>query len=249
MNLNYDVVMLTKNSEPILDNCLTSLYESFPVNNLIIVDGISTDRTLKILAKYPRVKIFSCKGTRAEAREEGIKQVETEWFLFLDSDVILCKDWFKKVKTEMKEDVGAIWGLIHEPIPHLNKFIFEYYLHIHNLAFQIRGGCHDSLIRTKLMKHIIIPGNLHAFEDSFIADRIKKRGYKFLVSNQAYCFHIRPKTDWNLNELLKNGKAEFEGMVNSRKFSYLLLLSSWLLYAIFQVRGSMGDQNFLEFRS
>ncbi len=44
-----DVVMLTKNSEHILNKCLTSIYENVPVKRLIVVDGSSTDSTLKIM--------------------------------------------------------------------------------------------------------------------------------------------------------------------------------------------------------
>jgi len=31
--------------------------------------------------------------------------------MFADSDVILCKDWFKKAERYIKDDVGAVWGL------------------------------------------------------------------------------------------------------------------------------------------
>ena len=47
-----DVVMLTKNSEHLLDKCLVSIYANVPVNNLIVVDGFSTDRTLKIVDAF-----------------------------------------------------------------------------------------------------------------------------------------------------------------------------------------------------
>ncbi len=31
--------------------------------------------------------------------------------MFVDSDVVLCKNWFKKVSRYIREDVGAIWGV------------------------------------------------------------------------------------------------------------------------------------------
>ncbi len=43
-----DVVLLTKNSDYLLEKCITSIYENIPVNNLIVVDGFSTDRTMDI---------------------------------------------------------------------------------------------------------------------------------------------------------------------------------------------------------
>ena len=94
------MVILTKNSEHLLNKCLKSIYGNVPVKRLIIVDEFSTDNTLKIInefnKKHGNVKIITEKGSRAKARERGIREVKTEWFMFLDSDVILCKDWFKR---------------------------------------------------------------------------------------------------------------------------------------------------------
>jgi glycosyltransferase involved in cell wall biosynthesis len=77
-----DVVMLTKNSELLLDKCLKSIYENMPVNRLIVVDAFSTDNTLRILdefgKRYGNIKIISDSGSRGRAREMGIREVETE---------------------------------------------------------------------------------------------------------------------------------------------------------------------------
>jgi len=42
-----DVVMITKNSDFMLKRCIESIYANLPVENLIIVDGFSTDKTFK----------------------------------------------------------------------------------------------------------------------------------------------------------------------------------------------------------
>jgi glycosyltransferase involved in cell wall biosynthesis len=34
-----DVIVLTKNSEHLLDKCITSIYENVLVKNLIVIDG------------------------------------------------------------------------------------------------------------------------------------------------------------------------------------------------------------------
>ena len=98
-----DVVLLTKNSEHLLAKCLTSIYKNVPVHQLIVVDGYSTDHTLEIFQKFNQkhgnIKIIKTTGTRAHAREKGIQHVTTEYFAFIDSDVILCRDWFKKAQA------------------------------------------------------------------------------------------------------------------------------------------------------
>src|SRR3972149_9876612 len=106
-----DGVVLTKNSDHLLDKCLASIYENVPVGNLIVVDGFSTDETLKIVGKvnheHGNVEVLQVNGSRARAREAGIRQVETDWFMFVDSDVILSRDWFKKAQRSVKNDTGA----------------------------------------------------------------------------------------------------------------------------------------------
>ena len=51
---SVDVVLLTKNSEKVLEKCLESVYQNVPVNQLIVVDGYSTDGTLGILDGFNR---------------------------------------------------------------------------------------------------------------------------------------------------------------------------------------------------
>ena len=45
---------LTKNSEGLLRQSLASVYKNVPVDNLIIVDDDSTDRTVEIVKEFQR---------------------------------------------------------------------------------------------------------------------------------------------------------------------------------------------------
>jgi glycosyltransferase involved in cell wall biosynthesis len=75
---------------------LKSVYENVPVRRLIVIDAYSSDNTHGILAEfeqiYRNVDIISKKGSRGEARQRGIQEAQTDWFLFVDSDVVLCKN-------------------------------------------------------------------------------------------------------------------------------------------------------------
>jgi len=107
--------MITKDSDHLLSRCLHSVYRNIPVHKLIIVDGHSKDNTLKILKEFDRrygnVEIFFDNGNRATARQKGMQEVETKWFAFVDSDIVLCNGWFKRVRRDIRSNVGAIWGL------------------------------------------------------------------------------------------------------------------------------------------
>jgi glycosyltransferase involved in cell wall biosynthesis len=198
---SVDVVMLTKNSERLLQECLESVYRNVPVGQLIVVDGYSEDKTIAILnqfnEKYHNVKIIFDRGTRATARQKGISQVSTDWFMFVDSDVVLCNDWFKKAQKYLGEDVGAVWGIEVWSTIQKQKTL-KLFLLITRKIFEVRGGTHDTLIRTDLVQDIKIPQSLHVFEDAYIKDWITSKGYRVVACYDPFCVHYRPQSVWTV---------------------------------------------------
>ena len=194
-------MVLTKNSQRLLRECLSSIYKNVPVNHLIIVDGYSTDNTLKIAEEFHRkhgnVIILRDRGTRGSARLKGIKHVTTEWFMFVDSDVILCDGWFDKARQFMRKNIGAIWG-IERWAGMKHPKTLKFFLWITRKIFDIRGGTHDILVRYEAVKDITIPKNLHVFEDAYIKEWIEKKGYRVVACYDPYCVHYRPENVWTL---------------------------------------------------
>lgn len=237
---HIDVIILTKNSDYILEDCLNSIYDNVPVNNLIAVDGSSTDNTLNILDEFKRkhgnVEIVFDNGTRATARQAGINQVETEWFMFVDSDVVLCKDWFNKASKHMDEDVGAIWGMNIDIIENLSsRTFYRLFAHVSREAFKIRGGMHDTLIRFDTVKDIKIPPYLHTYEDAYIVKWIKRKGYRVVIGDDIYCLHIRPPEDWDMKESFSLAAWEIKcGLIHLKAFKYVLYYPFFVLYWLLQ---------------
>jgi glycosyltransferase involved in cell wall biosynthesis len=199
--MDVDVVIITKNSERMLNECLSAVYKNVPVNQLIVVDGYSTDRTLEIVRRFQKkhgnVLVIKDKGTRATARQKGIGHVKTEWFMFVDSDAVLCKDWFKKAQKHLDQNVGAVWGIeVWSTIQ--NPIMLKIFLWVTRKIFDLRGGTHDTLVRTSLVKDIEIPKILHVFEDAYIKDWITQKGYKLIACYDPYCVHFRPTSVWTI---------------------------------------------------
>jgi glycosyltransferase involved in cell wall biosynthesis len=199
--MRVDVVIITKNSERMLNECLNAVYENVPLNRLIVVDGYSTDKTLDIVhefqKKHGNVLVIQDRGNRATARQKGINQVKTEWFMFVDSDAVLCKDWFKKAEKHLDQNVGAVWGIeVWSTIQ--NPAILKVFLWITRKIFDLRGGTHDTLIRTDLVRDIEIPKILHVFEDTYIKDWITRKGYKLVACYDPCCVHYRPTSVWTI---------------------------------------------------
>jgi glycosyltransferase involved in cell wall biosynthesis len=198
-----DVVMLTKNSERLLRQSLASVYKNVPIDNLIIVDGYSTDRTVEIVKefqeKYGNVLLIQEKGTRGSARQKAIATVKSEWFMFVDSDVVLSDGWFAKAEKLVKDDVGAIWGIEIWSVLRKER-IMNLFERVTLKIFEVRGGTHDLLVRRKALEGINIPFQLHTYEDSYIKSWICRNGYKVIAVYEPYCIHFRPENVWTVKQ-------------------------------------------------
>lgn len=230
MTLEIDVVMITKNSveqfeeTTLFKKVLESVFQEIPVHKLIIVDGYSTDDTISIVKRYTSYITQDSRG-RGKAREIGIRQVETEWFAFVDSDVILCPNWFREIKKSIAPKVGAIHGLV---LPHRYSINFsrsmaflrrekleQYLFHQQSKAAMTMA----LLIRTDLVKGISIPADLHVREDKYIRDWIEKTGYDYVVSSSARCWNAPRKKSFR-DKGLQDG-------ILSRRYNYIDEKTVW----------------------
>ncbi len=225
-----DVAILTMNSARMLRECFDSVYKNVPVNNLIVVDGFSTDGTVEIVQeykeKYGKVIVVQEKGTRGSARQTAIGLVQTEWFMFVDSDVTLSKNWFAEAQKLVRDNVGGVWGIEIWSVLRGMK-ILRMFERVTLKIFQKRGGTHDLLVRKKIVEDIKIPFKLHTYEDGYIKDWINSKGYDVLGVYEPYCIHYRPETVWTINK-------HIEFMVSDLKYAVHrpVLLLSYCFYGI-----------------
>ncbi|MBP1990790.1 glycosyltransferase family 2 protein [Paenibacillus eucommiae] len=85
---SLSLCMIVKDEELFLENCLKQAQHA--VDEIIIVDTGSTDRTKKIGLQYnARVFDFEWTGSFAEARNYGIGKASGAWILWLDADEVL----------------------------------------------------------------------------------------------------------------------------------------------------------------
>jgi glycosyltransferase involved in cell wall biosynthesis len=204
-----DVVILTKNSERLLRRCIDSVYQNVPINRLIVVDGYSTDSTLQILEEFQErhgnVVLVQDRGTRGSARQVGINKVKTDWFMFVDSDVVLSRNWFAEAENLMRDDVGGIWGIEIWSVLRGAR-ILGLFERVTLKIFDKRGALHDLLVRRKAVDGIAVPYNLHTYEDAYIKSWICGKGYKVIGVYEPYCFHFRSTMVWTLRHFSLMGE-------------------------------------------
>lgn len=95
-------VILTYNEEPNIERTLKKLDWA---ERIVVIDSISTDATLDILAKYPKVDLFKRKfDSHSPQWNYGLDQVKTDWILSLDSDYVLSDELIAEIAELQPED-------------------------------------------------------------------------------------------------------------------------------------------------
>lgn len=95
------VIILTKNSEATIQQCIESVYRSSP-QEIIVVDGGSTDKTLDTVKQYTNAVYFDEGKGLCYARQLGAEVASAEYIMYVDSDVILLPDTLETMLAELK---------------------------------------------------------------------------------------------------------------------------------------------------
>jgi len=202
-----DVVVLTKNSAATLKHVLHGIFNAIAVNKLIIVDGDSTDETLSI-AKQSGARIIKGARNLAFARYQGVLEVETEWFCFVDSDMYVSSLWYKQLERRRAlPRVAWIQGLTLEHSRILDSYALS------KTSKYTKQGC-IALSNALLKRDIVLKctewlrKDIHAGEDAVLFEFVKSKGYRVLVDTSALCLHLPDCFFHDIYALYRSGVSD-----------------------------------------
>jgi len=113
-NPKVSVVILTKNSENVIGDCLDAVFnQTFKDFEVIVVDGNSVDRTIDIVKNTPaKIVMEEGKGKKrfGYARNLGVRAAKGEVVAFVSSDCIPEKNWLEKLIEPLGGKVVATFG-------------------------------------------------------------------------------------------------------------------------------------------
>lgn len=114
----FTIITCTRNSARFLKSCLDSVKsQTFTDFEHIIIDGESTDNTLKILREY-KYNVHTAKPEGiANAMNHGLSKAKGKYIYFLNSDdSFFAKDVLHKVHDFLQShpDLDWVFGNIHE---------------------------------------------------------------------------------------------------------------------------------------
>jgi len=114
--MNYSIIIPALNEEKHIKECLMEVKKQAPDAEVILVDGVSTDRTVEIAQQLGAFVVIEKKRSVGAARTKGLKSAHGDVVCFIDADTVPSPSWFEQITEPFTdESVVGVGGMV-EPI-------------------------------------------------------------------------------------------------------------------------------------
>jgi GT2 family glycosyltransferase len=118
------IVILNWNGKSLLEQFLPSVTKFSDIDNveIVLADNGSTDESIQFVqANYPQIKIIDNKGNFgfAGGYNKSLENLQSKYFILLNSDVELSANWLPPLIAEMESDDTIL--LVNPNCLHLTK--------------------------------------------------------------------------------------------------------------------------------
>lgn len=209
------IIVASYNNQDTIGECLQALQtQDYPKDHfeVIVMDGVSKDSTVKIAEQYP-VKVISIHLNCPAAYNYALKIAQYPILGFVDSDAKVERDWLKKLVPHLTEpQIAGVSGSIdtwNNTNPWARSIGYEL-----KTRYQ-RIGKYTSRIATMnlLLKKSVIEDTggwdekLPSQYDTDFGFRMASKGYKIAYEPAAVCYHYnRPTLKAYYRQQLQYGK-------------------------------------------
>ncbi len=149
--LTVSLCMIVKNEEKVLGRCLDSVKDA--MDEIIIVDTGSSDRTKEIAARYTdRIFDFEWTDDFAAARNFSFSKASMDFIMWLDADDILTKadfSEFLRLKQELPNEVDVVMMRYNTAFDEEGKPVFSYYrerMVRRTIPHEWKGRVHEAIV-------------------------------------------------------------------------------------------------------
>jgi glycosyltransferase involved in cell wall biosynthesis len=201
--MKVDLTMWTKNAEQFLPVVLKRIDDVIlreSVHRKILIDDHSVDDTVKI-AKEFNWEVFMNPSTGvASGANEALRHVDCEFFVSIEQDVVLAKDWWIKVPPMLGDKKVAVASGVRIPdkpiaLMKLHEYTMERYCvkGIKDPNFHYGKTIDNTIYKTKIIKKIGGFPKLHVNVgvDNALARSVFNSGYLWAVNWNVKSIHLR----------------------------------------------------------
>lgn len=159
-----------QNVEEIIQSCLDSIQW---VDEIFIVDSFSTDKTVEICKRDPKVKLVQHEYENSGAqRFWGMPQVKHEWVLIIDSD--------ERCNPELQKEIESVLSMDEIPFD-------GYQVHI-KTKFLGKVQNHDRYLGFRGMR-LVRREHYVDYELNSVHSKLRIKNHSLIVNNKAFLIH------------------------------------------------------------
>jgi glycosyltransferase involved in cell wall biosynthesis len=193
------------NGEKYIAACVESLLAlDYPLEDIMVIDDGSTDRTAEIVRQYKQVRLIQQDRNRGlgAARNRGLREARHDLVASIDADVVAAKDWLTsimRVAEEFPEASGYGGRLIETVSRTLGDKWRDRHLRHDWGARMVRAPFLFSSNTLMRRDHILPLGGYderfktHG-DDANLADRLREIDRYLVWDPVPVCYHLREDT-------------------------------------------------------
>lgn len=201
-HLKVSLVIPVKNEDHSLAELIESIEnQSYQPDEVIFVDGGSTDRTIEIIeclsSKNPKFKFIKLSSSSpGKGRNTGIENTRNEWIALTDAGIEIEKDWLKNLVKELEDNPQA--DVIYGNYSPIIKCFFDQCAAICYVPRLTKNSIRGKSVATILLKKKVweeVNGfpDLRAAEDLIFLEAVNKKEFKTASAPNAMVFwQLRP---------------------------------------------------------
>ena len=224
--------MWAKNGARYLPYVLKRIDQVIPhenVNKKIFVDDSSTDTTVEIAKDFGWDIYENKEGYVRGGAREALRHVESEFFVSVEQDLLLARDWWKRIPPYMDDPMCICAQGIHVDTHPILTYIGNAHCKLYQkLGWQTsfsHRSLDNNLWRTDALRKLGgFQNTCPMFVDLELYKKISRTDYKWIVDKTVVCPHLR-------ENILNMGRHIHNVKLLSRRrhqLSPLTILARWI---------------------